>query len=535
MAERNFKELLLDQSSRQNHVCVGIDTSINRVGTMIQSLNGDPSRLGFNPADCATDSDLVLAYNKMIINATADTSPAAYKPNIAFYRPLGRTNGWVFAETIKYAKERSPQTAVITDAKYGDIGTTNTPYTQEVFDELKADAVTVHPYLGSEAMKPFLDRKNKGVLVLVRTSNPGGGQFQDLMTQDPYTGETRKLFEVVAETVAREWNYNENVGIVAGATYPSEARKARQIVGRGIPILIPGVGDQGGSAATITPLALRKGEQGVVNSSGGIDFPKVGENETLPDAIRREAQKLRQEIKKAQNTAALNDALLSTKTDAKVVRRIMREGGGYELRSITRPTSPIDFPINDEEFALKMHEKNIEAPLSKIYINLRNLPPELLEQVGQQMAEMPLDEKPDVCVGIPDAGYPIAESFAAAAGILHTRVLGKATDESGRQIVPIPFATRVGEGKTALLVDDLITRADTKFEAIHSLEQIGFKVTGIAVLFDREQGGTAQLEQAGYKVYAATKLSDTLDYYLNTDQISQEKYTTVKNYLAQAS
>ncbi len=301
--ERDFRELLTEQNFHQSHVCVGLDTNIDKVNTMIASLGRDPNLLGFDPADCSTDSDLVLSYNKMIIDTTADSSPAAYKPNMAFYRRLGRVNGWVLGETIKYIHERVPKAVVIADAKYGDIGPTNAGYVQEVYDDLKADAVTVHNYLGSEAMKPFLDRINKGVIVLVRTSNKGGGQFQGLKVEDPFSGQTRKLFEVVAETVVREWNYNRNVGVVAGGTYPYEARIVREIVGPNMPILIPGVGDQGGKADVVVPLALRKGQLGVINSSGGIDFPKVGEKETLPFSVNREAEKLRQEIVTAQNNA----------------------------------------------------------------------------------------------------------------------------------------------------------------------------------------------------------------------------------------
>lgn len=148
------------------------------------------------------------------------------------------------------------------------------------------------------------------------------------------------------------------------------------------------------------------------------------------------------------------------------------------------------------------------------------------------MAELPLEEKPDVCVGIPEAGYPIADRYPLISGILSVRVLGKSTSGTGRQIVPMPFATKVGEGKTALVVDDLITKADSKFEAIHALEELGFRVTGVAVLFDREQGGAGQLQDAGYRLYAPLRLTNTLDYYLKTSQITQERYNQVMDYLS---
>jgi len=189
----------------------------------------------------------------------------AYKPNSAFFE-AEEEQGWqIFKKVIDQIKQNFPDIPIILDAKRGDIGNTNAAYAKAVFDDLEVDAVTVHPYLGQDSLEPFLARKDKGIIVLVKTSNLGAGEFQDLKI------EGKPLYQVVAEHV-KAWNTNNNCGVVVGATYPEELSAVRQIVGD-IPILVPGIGAQGGDLEATLKNGLNSKKQGlIINSSRGIIF-----------------------------------------------------------------------------------------------------------------------------------------------------------------------------------------------------------------------------------------------------------------------
>lgn len=195
-------------------------------------------------------------------------------------------------------------------------------------------------------------------------------------------------------------------------------------------------------------------------------------------------------------------------------------------------------------FRLKLHEKQPDAPLSPIYLNLRtpdNKEGKLTPGILQQIAEVIMLRqgfKYDFIAGIPNAGTPIAEAISryveteftnTSARLLH---LGKVDQEGGRKIVGVQEDLESLEGRRVLLVDDLITQADTKFEAISALEDDGFEVVGLVVLVDREQGGKEQIEQGGYPVVAIFTLSQLLDYYVAEERIEQEKANEVKDYVA---
>jgi orotidine-5'-phosphate decarboxylase len=231
-------------------------------------LDPDPSRL----PDSVADADLPRwAFNRRIIDATHEHA-ACYKPNAAFYEDA---DGWrALRETIAYAHGKD--VPVLLDAKRADIGNTTRRYAAALDH---ADAITVNPYLGRDSLQPFLDRAEKGVFVLCRTSNPGGSDLQDLKLA---SGEP--LYERVA-ALADVWNANENVGLVVGATAPEELAEVRDVVPE-IPFLVPGVGAQGGDAEAAVEhgLAARADaavDVGLVNSSRGIIF--AGEESSRPD------------------------------------------------------------------------------------------------------------------------------------------------------------------------------------------------------------------------------------------------------------
>lgn len=229
-------------------LCVGLDTDYEKIPLLAQ---------------LSTRENSVLEFNKTIIQATADFV-CAFKPNIAFYEALGQGGFLVLRETVKYIREIDPALPVILDCKRGDIGNTNAGYITAAFDILNADAVTVSPYLGQEAMRPFLDRKDKGIFVLCRTSNSGAGEFQDLMVDNGTTGKASvPLYQVVAQQVARRWNMFANCGLVVGATYPEQLADVRKLVGD-MPILIPGVGAQGGDLKKSVLAGLNSRKQGII-------------------------------------------------------------------------------------------------------------------------------------------------------------------------------------------------------------------------------------------------------------------------------
>jgi orotidine-5'-phosphate decarboxylase len=222
-------------------------------------------------------------FNKAIIEATHDLV-CAYKPNAAFYEARGAEGVEALKQTCDYLRGQYPEIPIIFDAKRGDIGNTNAGYTDYIFKYLQADAVTVAPYMGSESLEQFLEWEDKGIIVLCRTSNPGAAEFQDLKLDG------RPLYEHVAERVATAWNRRGNCALVVGATYPQELATVRGIVGSKLPILVPGVGAQGGDLAASVKAGLAGGDAPMIISTSRAvifaDDPRAAAAE-LRDEINR--------------------------------------------------------------------------------------------------------------------------------------------------------------------------------------------------------------------------------------------------------
>jgi orotidine-5'-phosphate decarboxylase len=239
----------------------------------------------------------VLEFNRAIIDATSDLV-CAYKPNLAFYEALGTTGLSALEKTVTYIPDAIP---VIGDAKRGDIGSTARAYARALFETLGFDAATVNPYMGYDSLEPFIEYREKGVFILCRTSNAGSVDFQDLVLSGKSAGVEggeRPLFEVVALR-AREWNALGNVGLVVGATYPQELRRVRQLCPQ-MPLLIPGIGAQGGDPASAVRYGVdARGEKAIISSSRQIIYAYLGEGGKGGDfaaAARGAALKLRDEI-----------------------------------------------------------------------------------------------------------------------------------------------------------------------------------------------------------------------------------------------
>lgn len=230
----------------------------------------------------------------------------------------------------------------------------------------------------------------------------------------------------------------------------------------------------------------------------------------------------------------LADLLISTKTHAKVRRRKQNPDGTYAFIYVIRDTSPIDFRVDPSEFAFVHHEKHPEAPLSPNIVNLRNLPDSLNKKIAQILAEMPLKQIPNFVTGIPNAAIPFAKEFATISKIPYATIFAKDDQPGSPRILPAKGAPK-GHGQTILIIDDVITKGESKFRSFKVAEQLGYKVMGLIVLVDRGEGGKEIIEQAGYQFYAPLSLKGLLDYYLEKGSITQEQYNESVEYLKQSS
>jgi orotidine-5'-phosphate decarboxylase len=266
-----FKEKFRRIVEKNNSlVCVGLDIDKQKIPIFLFEEEKDP----------------FFVFNKSIINATKNTV-CAYKINMAFYEVLGINGIDLLERTIDYIPD---EILIILDGKRNDIGNTAKMYAKNLFENLKADAITINPYLGFDGVKPFLDYTNKCSFILCRTSNTSAGDLQDLKSGNV------PLYENVAKKI-KEWNSNENCGAVVGATYPEELKKIRKILGEDIPLLIPGVGKQGGDIEKTVKYGTNKEKMmAIINSSRGIIFS--GKNKDFADKAREATFSLNQKINK---------------------------------------------------------------------------------------------------------------------------------------------------------------------------------------------------------------------------------------------
>lgn len=307
----------LDAIIKKNNslACVGLDSDVEKL-----------------PLHIKTQQFPQFAFNKAIINTT-HALVCAYKPNSAFYEAQGSRGVEELKMTCNYINENYPDIPIILDAKRGDIESTNTGYIKFAFDYLNADAITLHPYLGVDALQPFLQRADKGCMILCRTSNPGAGELQNLSViasskvkvlleggrMDSFQEDggmlipdrigkppiesgvhndvfTEPLYKLIARKVATEWNKNGNCMLVAGATFPEELAEIRKIAGD-ITILSPGVGDQKGDLEKTVKAGLNSQKKGlIINSSRGIIF--ASNEDDFAEKAREETEKLKDEINK---------------------------------------------------------------------------------------------------------------------------------------------------------------------------------------------------------------------------------------------
>jgi uridine monophosphate synthetase len=418
--------------------------------------------VGIDPR--GTDPAAVREECLRLVDATAEYA-CAFKPNSAFFEALGADGMTVLHDVIAHVPGGIP---VILDAKRGDIADTAEAYATAAFDRLGAQAITLSPYLGGEALKPFLSRPERGAFVLCRTSNPGADEFQALRVDDA------TLFEVVARH-AQEWNAHGNVGLVVGATDPEALARVRTAA-PGLWFLVPGIGAQGGDLRASLEAGLRPDGLGML-----INVSRAISRASDP---RAEAKRMRDEINAVR-------AVRSTS-------RAPHSGFAQLARDLV--TSQC---VRFGEFRLK------SGILSPIYLDLRRLVthPLILKRVARAYAAT-------------------AVALEMNRALIYPR--REAKDYGTRAVIEGDHAA----GETIVVIDDLATTGGSKIEAIRKLEEAHLEVRDVVVLIDRGQGAGPMLAEAGYRLHAVASLPELLDEWLRSGAISPAQCDEVKSFLS---
>lgn len=437
-------------------------------------------------------TDSAQAAREMCFRLIEATAPyaAAFKPNAAFFEALG-PEGWkALKEVIAHVPADIP---VILDAKRGDIADTAEAYARSTFDELGAHALTANPYLGRDSLAPFLNRPDRGVFVLCKTSNPGADELQTLRVFDTQ----RVVYEFVAER-AQQWNEHGNLGLVVGAT-DSEALARVRALAPDLWFLVPGIGAQGGDLESALKAGLRPAGLGMlINVSRAVAAaPEPGE---AARQLRDEINRLKLETSDWKRTQPPVSGLQSLASDL-IKSRCVRFG----------------------QFTLK------SGQTSPIYLDLRRLVahPAVLRRVAQAYAKILSGLEFDRLAGIPYAALPIATAISLEMDrpLIYPR---REVKEYGTK------ASLEGEfnaGETVVVIDDLATTGETKIEIIHRLESVGLKARDIVVLIDREQGAGEYLKARGYNYHAVAGLRRLLEEWKRSGAISEAQFAEVEVFL----
>jgi uridine monophosphate synthetase len=461
--------------------------------------------IGIDPSPADIETQTVQALKEFcfnLVDQTADVA-AAFKPNSAFFEAFGPQGLLVLQEVIARIPQVIP---VILDAKRGDIASTAQAYARAIFTQYGAQAVTLNPYLGHDALEPFLSEPEHGVFLLCKTSNPGAHDLQDLslagesFPSDP--AEKRYLYEKVA-LLAQFWNQNDNLGLVVGATQPDALQRVRSLT-PDMWILAPGVGVQGGNLDQTLSVGLRADGKGLL-----IPISRGISQSSNP---RQTAQQFSQEIN------SHRQHLLST----------------HRLSAGISSTPPQDIGMLADGLlhagCIKFGQFTLKSGLvSPFYIDLRLFAafPELLKTVANAYLNILRGLTFDRLAGLPYAALPIATAISLQSGkpLIYPRKEAKA------------YGTRAEiegifiSGERVVVIDDLATTGESKFESIEKLTSAGLQVKDIVVLVDRQSGADASLARAGYKLHAVFTMDFLLKYYESEGRISPENIEAARNFL----
>jgi uridine monophosphate synthetase len=456
--------------------------------------------VGLDPAPedlPAANADAAREFCLRLIEATADLA-AAFKPNAAFFEALG-TPGWQALADVIHAVPRD--TPVILDGKRGDIASTAEAYARSAFEVLGAGAITLSPYLGRDALEPFLKHPEHGVFLLCRTSNPGASDLQDLLVKDlaaPPQAEGTPLYEKVA-SLAQLWNTRGNLGLVAGATYPEALARVRAAA-PDLWILAPGVGAQGGELKAALRAGLRSDGSGLLLPvSRGISrsADPRGAARELVEAMRREREAI----------MAGQPAAHAPSISRRLAEGLLRAGC-----------------VRFGQFTLK---SGLQSP---IYLDLRQLTghPALLAEAARAYLPILRGLHFDRLAAIPFAGLPIATAIGLAGGwpLIYPR--REAKEYGMRAEIEGPFHP----GDRVVVIDDLATTGGSKFEVIARLEAAGLLVKDVAVLIDRQSGAREALAASGYRLHAVVTLAQLLDQWEALGLVSAGELAAARAFLA---
>ncbi|MGD0612784.1 MAG: orotidine-5'-phosphate decarboxylase [Anaerolineales bacterium] len=452
--------------------------------------------IGLDPHVSDLPEPTAAAALKFCLDLVTQTSPyaAAFKPNAAFFEALG-PDGWrvlkeLIAAIASGSSSKGSRIPVILDAKRGDIASTAEAYARSAFKALAANAITLSPYLGRDSIEPFLTDPERGIFLLCKTSNPGSGDLQDLVLQGGGS-----LYEQVA-ILAQSWNTRGNVGLVVAATAP-EALAHVRAAAPNLWFLVPGVGTQGGELEAALRAGLRADGKGLlINVSRGV---------------ARSADP-------ARAAADLRDAILTVKS------RLAREGP-----SSWRPGAALADGLL-EAGCVKFGSFTLKSGLkSPIYLDLRQLvtSPGLLARVAAAYRPILNALRFDRLAGLPYAALPIATAISLQGGypLIYPRKEAKAYGTKAE----IEGEYRPGE--TVVVIDDLATTGESKFEAIEKLGAAGLRVQDVVVLIDRQSGAKGVLEARGIRLHAVLTITEMLDHWEGTGRVDKEKIAATREFL----
>ena len=458
-----------------------------------------------HPGDLATPTvEAVKEFCLRLIESTAEIA-AAFKPNIAFFEAFGSAGILALQQVIYNIPKMIP---VILDAKRGDIASSAEAYAKAAFQQLGAHAMTINPYLGYDSIEPFLADPERGVFLLCKTSNPGADDLQNLMVVEQYAKSeqlTRYLLYERVALLAQDWNSKDNLGLVVGATQPEALRRVRMLTPE-LWILAPGVGVQGGDLSTALQAGLRSDGLGMlIPVSRGIS--RSSDPKKSAEEIRQRINGERKEVHRLLKGTVINKVGPKSSDEFTKLADGLLEAGCIKFG----------------QFTLK------SGMISPIYIDLRQLVsfPSLLEQVAK--AYLPILNKLSFerMAGLPYAALPIATSISIQGGwpLIYPR---KEVKTYG---IKAEIEGLFSENERVVVIDDLATAGETKFESIEKLTSAGLEVADIVVLIDRQSGAAEALSKAGYKLHSVTTLTNLMDYYEKSGKVPAEQIKMVRKSL----